>query len=70
VVTIFVGFLLHMAKMILGAPTEAAPRGGECPWKLAAMLLVAAVILTFGFWIPMPIVNLVSQSAHILGASQ
>jgi hydrogenase-4 component F len=70
VVTIFVGFLLHMAKMILGAPPEAAPRGGECPWKLGAMLLVAAVIFAFGFWIPLPIVNLVNQSAHILGASQ
>jgi hydrogenase-4 component F len=68
VVTVFVGFLLHMSKMNLGAPPETAPRGGECPWKLGAMLLVAAVILGFGFWIPTPVVELVNQSAHILGA--
>jgi hydrogenase-4 component F len=68
VVTVFVGFLIHMSKMNLGAPLENAPRGGECPWKLGAMLLVAAVLLTFGLWIPAPIVELVNQSAHILGA--
>ena len=42
-VTIFVGFLVHMAKMNLGRPRqETAPRAAECPWKLGAMLLVAA----------------------------
>ena len=67
VVTVFVGFLLHMSKMNLGAPQEAAPPARECPWKLGAMLLVAAVILGFGFWLPGPVVNLVNQSAQILG---
>ena len=59
VVTIFVGFLLHMSKMNLGAPPETAPRAPECPWKLGAMLLVAAVILAFGFWLPGPLFDLV-----------
>ena len=70
VVTIFVGFLLHMSKMNLGAPQETAPPARECPWKLGAMLLVAAVILAFGFWLPGPIVELVNQSAHILGGTR
>jgi hydrogenase-4 component F len=70
VVTVFVGFLLHMSKMNLGAPQETAPPARECPWKLGAMLLVAAVILTFGFWLPGTIVELVNQSAHILGGMQ
>jgi hydrogenase-4 component F len=70
VVTVFVGFLLHMSKMNLGAPQESALPARECPWKLGAMLLVAAVILAFGFWLPGPIVNLVNQSAHILAGVQ
>jgi hydrogenase-4 component F len=70
VVTVFVGFLLHMSKMNLGAPQEATLPARECPWKLGAMLLVAAVILAFGFWLPRPILELVNQSAHILGGVQ
>jgi hydrogenase-4 component F len=70
VVTIFVGFLLHMSKMNLGVPQEPGSAVRECPWKLGAMLLVAAVILAFGFWLPGPVVTLVNQSAHILGGVQ
>src|SRR6266404_1107646 len=36
VVTIFAGFLLHMAKLNLGAAHEAPTRRVECPWKLGA----------------------------------
>lgn len=69
VVTVFVGFLVHMSKMNLGAVQETAPRARECPWKLGAMLLVAAVILAFGFWVPKPIMELVKQSALIIGGA-
>jgi hydrogenase-4 component F len=69
VVTIFVGFLLHMAKMNLGAPPETAAPATECPWKLGAMLVVAAVILAFGFWVPGPVLALVNQSARIIGGA-
>jgi hydrogenase-4 component F len=69
VVTVFVGFLIHMSKMNLGAAQETVPRARECPWKLGAMLLVAGVILTFGFWLPSPIMELVNQSAHIIGGA-
>jgi hydrogenase-4 component F len=67
VVTIFVGFLLHMAKMNLGAVHEATPRAVECPWKLGAMVVVACVVLLFGFWIPAPVFALVQKAADILG---
>jgi hypothetical protein len=67
VVTIFVGFLLHMAKMNLGAVQEANPRATECPWKLGAMLGVASVVVVFGFWIPAPVFQLIQKSADILG---
>jgi hydrogenase-4 component F len=69
VVTIFVGFLIHMANMNLGAPTEANRRGRECPWKLGAMLLVACVVIAFGVWLPAPIFGLIQQSARLLGGS-
>jgi hydrogenase-4 component F len=69
VVVIFVGFLLHMSKMNLGAAQESAPRAAECPWKLSAMLFVAAVVITLGFWLPIPIYHLVGESARILGGN-
>src|ERR1039457_4735699 len=69
VVTVFVGFLLHMSQMNLGASPETTPPAAECPWKMGAMLLVAAVILAFGFWVPSSILALVNQSAHIIGGA-
>jgi NADH:ubiquinone oxidoreductase subunit 2 (subunit N) len=70
VVTVFVGFLVHMSSLNLGAPQETNSRASECPWKLGAMLLVAAVIVTFDFWVPAPIIELVNQSARIIGGAQ
>jgi hydrogenase-4 component F len=69
VVTIFIGFLVHMAKMNLGASSEAAPRAAECPWKLGAMLLVACGVILVGFWLPTPVLQLVDQSVRILGGT-
>ena len=68
VVTIFGGFLVHMAKMNLGVPhAEATARVAECPWKLSAMGLVATVVVALGFWLPTPLHHLVQQTAHIIG---
>jgi hydrogenase-4 component F len=66
VVTIFAGFLLHMARMNLGLPQEGVQRAAECPWKLGAMLLVALVIIGFGFCLPGPVFELVQHSARIV----
>src|ERR1051326_4428014 len=70
VVTIFVGFLLHLSKMNLGAAQETSPRAAECPWKLGAMVLVAIVVVALGFWLPAPLFNLVQQSVTILGGTR
>ena len=67
IVTIFVGFLVHMAKMNLGAPADPPVRAAECPWRLGAMLLVATVVLALGVWLPRPLYSLVRGSAAILG---
>ena len=69
--TIFVGFLVHMSKMNLGEPHPEyiQPRVAECPWKLGAMVLVAAVVVVLGFWLPAPLYQLVQQTAQILGGA-
>jgi hydrogenase-4 component F len=68
-VTIFVGFLLHMSQMNLGTPLETAPKAAECPWKLGAMVLVAIVVISFGLWVPAPLFDLVQKSVNILGGA-
>jgi hydrogenase-4 component F len=66
-VTIFAGFLVHMAKMNLGEPypENIQPVAGR-PWKIGAMVLVAVVIIIFSFWLPAPIYQLVQQTVQIL----
>jgi hydrogenase-4 component F len=66
VVAIFAGFLAHVSKLSLGAPAPGAPRAAECPWKLAAMALVAVPVVTLGFWLPGPLYELVRQTAQII----
>ena len=70
VVTIFAGFLVHMAKMNLGEPRpeHLQPVAGR-PWKLGAMVLVAAAIIVFSVWLPAPIYQLVQQTVQILGGA-
>jgi hydrogenase-4 component F len=71
VVTIFAGFLVHMAKMNLGAPRhDSPPSVAECPWKFGAMVLVAISVVTLGFWLPQPLYRLVQQTAQIFGGTQ
>jgi hydrogenase-4 component F len=97
VVTIFAGFLVHMAKLNLGVPQaepgsrrrqsaqtefprpvsrtvpESSPVGEasatECPWKLAAMLLVAVPVVALCCWLPAPLYQLVEESTRILGGT-
>jgi hypothetical protein len=69
--TVFVGFLLHMAKLILGnpRPDSPPPPAFECRWKLGAMMMVAAGVIALGFWLPKPLYALVLQSAQIVGGT-
>jgi len=65
-VAIFAGFLAHVSKLSLGAPAPDTPCAAECPWKLAAMALVAVPVTTLGFWLPGPLYELVRQTAQII----
>jgi hydrogenase-4 component F len=69
VVVVFVGFLIHMSKMNLGAAQTDAPPARECPWKLSATVLVAVVVVTLGFWIPESLFSLVHKSVGIIGGT-
>ena len=69
VVTIFAGFLMHMARLNLGNP-QVRPGpvvASECPWKFCAMITVAAAVVMLGFWIPAPLYRLVEEATHIIG---
>ncbi|MHC1766659.1 MAG: proton-conducting transporter membrane subunit [Verrucomicrobiia bacterium] len=67
VVTIFAGFLIHMSKLNLGVPVQAAGPMRECPWKLSAMLLVLIPLVGFAFMLPMPLYRLIQDAARLLG---
>ena len=69
VVVIFIGFLLHMANLNLGAAGEHQRQSAECPWKLSAMIVVALAVAVLGFWLPAPLYQLVQASARILGGT-
>jgi hydrogenase-4 component F len=67
VVTIFAGFLVHLSKLNLGAPSHGGARVVECPWKLGAMMLVALCVVGLGFWLPGPLYDLVREAAEMIG---
>jgi hydrogenase-4 component F len=70
IVTIFAGFLVHMSKLILGQPGPNGVGADECPWKVGAMLLVAAPTILLGISLPRPICELMERAAHLIGGSQ
>jgi hydrogenase-4 component F len=69
VVTIFVGFLVHMTNLNLGAAQGQTAAASECPWKLSAMLLVAGVVTVMGVWLPGPVFNLIQHSVSVIAAT-
>src|ERR1043166_5239491 len=70
IVTIFAGFLVRMAKLSLGKPIPGMDRSAECPWKLGAMFLAAAPMLTLGLLLPRPLYELAHRAALIIGGPQ
>jgi len=70
IVTIFAGFLVHMSKLSLGKPAHQTARSAECPWKLGAMLLVAAPVIALGLVLPAPVYELAQRAALTIRGSQ
>ena len=69
IMTIFAGFLAHMSKLSLGQPAHDRTRRAECPWKLGAMLLVAAAVIALGLVLPAPIYELARRAALMIGGT-
>jgi len=70
IVTIFAGFLVHMSKLSLGQPAQETTRNAECPWKLGAMLVVAAPLIALGLVLPAPIYELAQRAALLVGGTE
>jgi formate hydrogenlyase subunit 3/multisubunit Na+/H+ antiporter MnhD subunit len=67
VVTIFAGFLYHIGRLVLGAPRPGTPRKLESWWRLLPMLLIAALTILLGFWMPWPLLDGFIRAGKIVG---
>jgi len=65
-VTIFIGFLVHIAKLVLGADPE-LPRVDACRWKTYSLIGLASLILVLAFWLPGPLFQLIREAARVAG---
>ncbi len=66
VVIIFAGLIHHVGQMVFGAADGSADRGREAPSPLLAMLLLAAVMVLFGVWIPLRPDHVLSAATEII----
>jgi hydrogenase-4 component F len=64
-VAIFAGFLVHIAKLVLG-PDPGLPPAGTCAWKKYSLLGLAGVVIVMGFWLPAPLYSLIQGAAQIV----
>jgi hydrogenase-4 component F len=68
-VTIFSGFLVHISNLVLG-PDPALPPPEKCRWKKYSIVVLAALIIVMGFWIPAPLFNLIQSAVGIVRGGQ
>jgi hydrogenase-4 component F len=67
VVTIFAGFLYHVGRLVLGAPQPGGQLQSESCWRLLPMLLIGALTIFLGVWLPRPLLDLIHQAGQIVG---
>lgn len=66
VVIIFAGLVHHVGQMAFGTAAEGVERGREAPSPLVGMLLLAAVMLLLGVWIPLGADRVLSAATEIV----
>jgi hydrogenase-4 component F len=70
-VAIFAGFLVHIARLVLGPDRhDASPAAHTefpeaCPWKKYSPIALASLVLILGFWLPGPLFALIRDAARI-----
>ena len=62
---VFAGALLHVGGLVLG-PAAAGPPAERRPWQGAAVLALAAVLVVIGFWLPVPLLELIRGAARVV----
>jgi hydrogenase-4 component F len=62
---VFAGALLHVGGLVLGPATEGAPAERQ-PWQGASVLALAAVLVAIGFWLPVPLLDLIRGAARVV----
>jgi hydrogenase-4 component F len=61
---VFTGMTLHVSGMLLG-PAEQAPRGWF-PWRDTPLVILAAILIVIGFWLPANLLQLVRRAAQVV----
>ena len=61
------GFLHHVGHLNLGQAQPETRRGESDWWRLSPMLLLAALTLLLGVWLPDPLLRLIEQASQIIG---
>ncbi len=64
-VAIFAGFLVHIARLVLG-PDPGIPHAEIGAWKKYSLIGLASVVIILGFWLPAPLWALIQAAAHIV----
>ena len=62
---IFIGAVLHIAKLMLGPPGPSAPAPRQ-PWQDSAVIVMGVILVAIGFWIPGPLFALIRGAARIV----
>jgi hydrogenase-4 component F len=66
VVVIFAGLIHHVGQMAFGVAAPSAERGREAASPILAMVLLAAVMVLFGTWIPLRPDRVLRSAAEII----
>ena len=64
------GIPLPHRTLVLGAPRPGTSRNAESWWRLLPMLLIGALTLLLGFWLPSPLLHLIQQAGQIVGGAR
>jgi hydrogenase-4 component F len=62
---VFAGALQHVGSLVLGPGGERV--AGRRPWRNSTVLVLAAVLVVIGFWLPAPLLELIRGAARIVG---
>jgi hydrogenase-4 component F len=61
---VFGGVALHVNGLVLGSSDEAP--AGWYPWRDTSILVLVAVLIVIGFWLPAPLLELVRRAAQVV----